>query len=153
MTEQTADTPIRLRWRDADKKVVVEPENEDRFMLTAEQAANACQQHQRIGDFKDQLRELLGRLAQWLRDHRDEIDKAFVTVRDGALLFLVVRSDVRYDAGFEDELTDLDMSIAQDEAFDALSVDVMTLPRCNKVAYEAFLSPEYTLAYEGTSGD
>jgi len=98
--------------------------------------------------FVEQFGSVLGRLAQWLREHAKTFSRAFVTVRESGLLFVVLRDNAGFDPDFEDELTDLDLEIAQNPRFDHIDLNVLSLPRSSKTAYSSFLHPEYTWVFQ-----
>ena len=107
--------PIKLRWQEKNNYVSVIPENKDTFYMTVEKAIQACQAHKNSAVFSNQFNSLLQKLGQWLKIHKDGILYAYVTIRDAGLLFLIVSKSNRYDGFLEDELTDLDVEIAQDK--------------------------------------
>ena len=72
-----------------------------------------------------------------------------ITVRDGGLLFLVVRREAEYEREFEDALTDLDAEIACDEEFDLIRLSVLALPHCPPEAMQSFLGDDnVTLGFQ-----
>jgi len=142
----TKSEPIRLNFREADRKVLVEPENEDRFITTVGQAAVACQVADREARFYFQVRNtLLQKLWDWLRAHRNQVESAFLAVREGGLLFLVVRDAAAYDAVFEDELTDLDLQIAREPGLDLVSLEVGALPKVSRETAISYMGPKAIL--------
>ena len=108
----------------------------------------ACQRHKEITAFQQQFCELLNRLGTWLKANAGKVHKSFVTVRDGGLLFLLVRNSVAFDAELEDALTDLDLATAQDSAFDLIELNVLALPMASEESYRTFLAPSFTWAYD-----
>lgn len=139
--------PIQLQYCEKDRKVVVTPSDNDRFVLSVEEAAMACRSMKQLLVFNDQFEHLLSHLAQWMEDHKSKIKKAFVTVRDAGLMFLLVQNQVRFDGEFEDILSDLDIEIAQNPEYSLIHLSVLALPNCSQEGYESFLSPTYTLEY------
>lgn len=69
--------------------------------------------------------------------------------RNAGLLFLVVMKRKTYDQSFENELTRLDLNVAQEDGFSKIALSVQVLPNCNKENYESFCSSEGTLEYKG----
>jgi len=145
----TAGKPrwIYLDYADGASKVTVTPKNEDRFVMSVRDAAEACQMAHDRDAFVKQFEALLARLAQWLKEHADNFCEAFVTIRDSGLLFVVLRDGARFDANFEDTLTDLDLEIAQDSKFDHIDLNVLSLPKTSETAYSSFLHPEHTWVF------
>lgn len=137
---------MQLDWANEAGQVTVTPHDKSRFIIKVRQAVEACRAAQRADDFAAQLNLLLGQLATWLQD-KTGIESAYLTLRDGDFLFLVVRSECSYDRDFEDSLSDLDLQIAQDADLDLIKVDTMALPRVSDEALRSFLDPHFVLEY------
>jgi hypothetical protein len=146
--------PIRLDYRIKGGNVVVMPNDEDRFTMTIQEAALACKAGVKQLRFGRQFeRTLLPRLGSWMKAHKNKIQKAFLTLGDGRLLFLIVRREVPYDETFENELSDLDISIARDETLDLIRLAVLALPCVSEETYASFLDNRMILEYGGPHGD
>ena len=98
--------------------------------------------------FKDQFDLLVSHLAEWLRDRRSDIRDAYLTVCDTGLLFVVVRNSREYERDFEDSLTDLDIEIANDSAYDLIRMDVLALPDVSEDSVRSFLASGRTFKYQ-----
>src|SRR5262245_24168443 len=109
-----AKTWIQLDCKNSDTRVVVTPEDGDRFAITMELAIQGCKIAGQLDKFNRQLHVLMGHLADWTDRYSDDIDKVYLGLKDDGLLFLVVRKSKRYNREVEDALTDLDIAIAQD---------------------------------------
>ena len=107
-------------------------------MATAD-AARACGAYEQQQRFPAQFQELMARLCRWSQEHSADVGSAYITVRDGGLLFLVVRREAEYDRDFEDALTDLDAEIARDEDLDLVRLSVLALPHCPPESLDSFL--------------
>ena len=152
---QSRKKDIHLNWSDKDKRVIIHPANHDIDIHTVEEVIEAVHAHgkeERVR-VKRQFSDLLGRLGEWASMHAGRIQQAIVTLRDSDLLFLVVMNDVKYDPGFEDELTDLDIKIAQDSDYDRLRLSVLALPKMGKAGISSFIDTNFCLQYEGLDGD
>lgn len=132
-----------LRYEDRNGSVVVTPEDNDRFMITVEAAIRACQAYHQQAVFQLQFKQTLQKLGEWLRAHQQDVGEAYVTVRDAGLLFLVVRRQAEYDSQFEDDLTDLDMQIAQDTELNLIRLSVFAIPPCSHEGVNSFLLKDY----------
>lgn len=123
-------------------KVVVTPENQDRFVLTIRQAAEGCEIVQRESEFRSRFKLLMDRLARWLRDHRDAVHRGYVTFGGGGkLLFVVIRSRKKFDRELTDALSDLDAQIAQSDELGLMEFNSIALPRVSEEEVESFLLP------------
>jgi len=147
-TNHTIDEPLRLKWSEKDGSVLVEGEGGDRFIMKVREVIQACNLKQQTNEFESQFANLKNLLGNWLHQHKDQFHKAFITVRDTRILFLVVTRDKEYDPCLDDMLTDLDMKIVQTPFVSEIPVSVQSLPQCEKDVYESFLSPVIVLEYD-----
>jgi len=136
----------QLVWHEEVGSVVVTPRDQDRFCVKLHKAIEALQKLSRAEEFGKQFRLLMRVVAEWIRG-RPEVAKAYLTLRDGALMLIVVRSTVRYDADFEDALSDLDLRIAEDADLNLIRISSLALPQASDEAVASFLHPEFTLEF------
>ena len=148
MTTKTMESPIQLRWGEKNKRVVVTPEDENRFIVTVEAAIRACNAAVQYSAFEPVFSNLLTHLGEWKRQHEEQILDAYLTVRDAELMFVVVKKTREYDREFEDLLTSLDIGIAQDKDFEMINLSVLGLPKSPTKSVADFLSPQNTLKYD-----
>lgn len=141
--------PIRVKWSDKDRTVLFEPPDENRFTMKVKEVIRACNIHQQSNEFESQFNDLKNILGNWIHGRKDKISKAFVTIRDTRILFLAITKNVEYDRELEDELTELDWTIAHTPLFSAIQLSIQSLPQCDADIYEAFLSPPVILEYIG----
>ncbi|MCK4913303.1 MAG: hypothetical protein KAI59_06835 [Planctomycetes bacterium] len=140
---------IHLKWSQKGGTVIVEDADEDRFCMTIEDAIEACRvydKEKRLA-FRKQFNMLLEFLGSWCYERKGKIQKIFLTIRDAGLLFLVVTKSKIYDEQLEEELTLLDIEIANNEKFSEILLSVQSLPCCNDSNYSSFCYPERTLEY------
>lgn len=147
---QTAkySTPLRLLYREKARRAFIEPEDEDRFTLSVEEAIQACRMFGKFADFQNQYRLLLNHLGQWLHARKDRIDRALLTTRDAGLLLLIITKATTYDSQLESELIALDMEIAQDDKFKLVPLSILALPLCHADGYNSFCGSSNTLEYK-----
>lgn len=150
MKTKAAVKPIQLKFEDAGRRVVVTPDDNDRYLLTVEQAILACNLMERVSGFQPRFEKMLSRLAAWLSDSRGAVDSAYVTIRDAGLLFLVVRKNTEYDREFEDALTELDLAVARDRDTSGITISMLALPKCSNASISGFLHPDYSLQYDAS---
>jgi hypothetical protein len=125
--------------------VTVTPRDADRYAIKMQRAIELLQVGQKIEQFNQQFQLLQNILADWLRQ-RDDILGAYITFRDGLLAFVVVRNVVRYDEQFEDSLSELDMSIANDVDLDLIRLRTISLPCVSDDALTSFLDSSFSLS-------
>jgi hypothetical protein len=140
-------SPIQLNWQEKNSVVTVIPGDEKLFYITIEKAIEACRAKNESVIFINQFMRLLNKLALWNKNHENDISNAFLTVRDANLLFLIVKKSVKFDSEFEDELTDLDIEIAQDKKFNKIKLSVLALPQTDFHSINSFLTPDSTFKY------
>jgi hypothetical protein len=143
VAKQASNEPIRLIFGKKDRKVFVEAENHDRFMMSINEAARACQRATQTGAYKEQCQELLRRLARWLLGRQDKVETAFVSIQEADLLFVVVQKTATYDEDLEEALTDLDIEVANSSEFDLLRLDVQALPSVSEQGCRAFVGEDH----------
>ncbi len=134
--------PVFILYRERDRMVTFEPEDEDRFNMTVNEVIDACRAYDKEGRLRVQRQfpQLLRFLGQWISERRDKIAKALLTVRDAGLLLVTVTHSTQYDDAFEDALTDLALEAAGH--FADLPLDVQSLPKCGPECYLSFCNPE-----------
>ena len=126
--------------------VIVTPEDQDRFFLTVEDAIEACKAHSGFTEFQKTFKDFLTHLAKWIEARREKIKEAYVTVRQNDMLFLVVQTGKAFEWEFEDELTDLDLLIAQETKFKEIRLSVLCIPDAGDDSVFSFLDPTSTLS-------
>jgi hypothetical protein len=130
-----------------DGNIVVTPQDQDRFVIRVGRAIAILQQAAEAEKFRAQFNLLLRMLAEWLKEHQDEIAKAYLTDRDGALAFVVVRKSCEYDDDFEDVISALDFQIANDPDLDLIRMDTIALPSAAEAAITSFIDPGFAFEY------
>jgi len=122
------------------RDVLVCPQDNDKFVLTAENAVRACRAWSQSQLFSVQFRDLLAKLSGWVHVNRDRIYSAQLNIRANDILFVVMQNQVRRDDVMSESLTDLDIEIANSTEFDLITFNVLALPRVEAESAAAFLS-------------
>jgi len=136
--------PIRLHFKSAET-VVVETDEEDRFVILEKEAAQACKQAQQGRQWAEQWREFLHHIHEWCKTHSDVIDVGGVMVGDSALNVLLFIKGHEYNWDIEDIIADLDLDLSQ--KFPACCAEVMQVP--NQPDLKAGISQEELLVVYG----
>ena len=148
MAAEARATPvIELHFEDRDGKVRVVLPDSHVMAMSVETAVHACGAFKNQIIFKDQFDMLLKVLGEWLDDHKAKIKEAHLTVRDSGLLFLVVAKCAEFDSDLEDELTNLDIEIANDNDYDLIDLNVLAIPPANDEAVTSFISKKLAIRY------
>ena len=127
--------PIQLSFREKDGQVVIEPDNQDRYVTTVDEAIKATWQKQFVN--------LLGVVHNWCREHQENVTAAYIAIRDRGLGLFIVTDSKRYDFALADEVTKLDVALCAD--YPNQPVNTMQLPRIPEEGQMAFFDPSSTL--------
>lgn len=150
--DQTAKS-VELDWYAEDETVIVTPRNQRRFEIQKDRAIRALQQEQdKVGDLDQTARQfnlLLERLANWIEARKEKILRGILTLRDGKLLFLVIQETPEYDEDFEDDLSALDVEIANDADLNLIGMDVLALPPASQEGLQSFVNEGCKITYDG----
>ncbi len=134
-------------WSMQGEMITVTPRDHDRFSMRMQVAIELLQKREKRDRVTGQISLLFRQLAAWLKD-RNDIQSAYVTLRDGELAFVVVHDSETYDAEFEDELSDLDIQIANDVDLPDIEMSVFSLPMVSDEALDSFLHTEVQFKLE-----
>lgn len=132
--------PIRLSYRDG--QVMVTPEDQDIFFISAERATEACQdavrREERVARFK---REFLLPLHQWCVAHADRVSVCYLPLPAGHVQVLIVTNSPRFDFELAEEIAALERSLAGA----GWRVGLSQLPNANADSLSTFFKPEGAL--------
>jgi hypothetical protein len=145
---QQASGIVQLNISNKDGLVTVTPSSQDRFNIKVDRAIEACVGAAHEDRFRQQLTLLFKRLASWLLERPSKFTTAFVTLRDGCLLFLVVTRHATYDGAFEDDLSALDIELANDPDLDLITIHTMAIPSVSEVALAGFVKKSVALEFK-----
>lgn len=143
----TTRTTLVLLDEQEDATVTVIPKDRDSFCLTVEEAVAACRFLDRGYSFVRQVADLRDELAHWISERTNVIQSAYISFRSNGILFVVVQKDTRRNKQLVDDLTELDIRIANDDRFALLNVDVLSLPKAPRESLSAFLDDEQFMAH------
>ncbi len=142
MTATTKRPSLILLHETSNRRVVVTPRDNDRFVVTEEQAVRACRAHEKQSQFKGQFEKLVELLRNWSQSHDDKLREASLTVRETDVLFLVVQKEKAFDEQLAADLTELDIEVADDAQYSLIALEVMAIPAVTNESVKAFLSTE-----------
>ncbi|MFA6132929.1 MAG: hypothetical protein WC869_02790 [Phycisphaerae bacterium] len=150
MMDPIKDKPRTIQldyYSEHECKVVVKPKDHDVFMDSLQNVTTACQLGNKSIKFFEQFRLLLQKLAQWLSQRRGLARHAYITLKEGGFLFIVVRLTAEYNRQFEDDLTKLDIEVATDPELDLVNLEVLALPNGSTDSLRSFLDPDTTMEF------
>jgi hypothetical protein len=121
----TAPEPVRLSY--ADGKVIVTPDDQDRFMLSARKAIEACKNAVRLEEeFANFKNNLILPLKAWCERHAAKVSACYLgTPNHRAIPAYVVGGTERYDFELTDEL----VTLADELESNGWCVHVSQVPR------------------------
>lgn len=128
-------------------RVKVLPRDGEEYVVTMQQAVEACGVHGDQLRCADQFKELCATLGQWIQPRIKAIKTAHVTTRGKGILFLVMQREVEFDQELTDELIELDLTIAHDERFDQIEFEVLPVPAVSERSLSAFLATAGGMEY------
>jgi hypothetical protein len=139
---------VQLSHVDGEKQVCVTPKDHDRFALKVDIAIELLKEGIGRERFANQLKVMMRQLSDWIVSHDSEVSRAYLTMRDESLCFLVERKSPRYDADFEDALSDLDIQISDDSDLEGIELYSMAIPPVSDSALESFLHPKFQIRFD-----
>lgn len=139
--------PIQLDWREQGRTVVVCPQDEDRFLMTVQDAAEACRPGQEVLRWRAQLDKLIVYVHEWVKRHVDRVSATYMATADGRLTFFVVPEGTTMDFELSDEIAQLDLEIAHE--FDLCKCEVRQIPGRDYAAIATFLDLERAVVLYG----
>ena len=145
LTEVGSVIELHFENRDGQVRVVL-PDNHI-MAISVEAAVHACRAFTNQILFKGQFDCLLDHLADWIDRHRSAIDEAYLTTRDSGLLFVVVTQSKTFDSAFEDELTALDIEVANDSDYSLIGMNVLAIPPSGDDTTHSFISKKLGIRF------
>ena len=124
------------------KRVVITDENNDRFVLRVEDVIRACRSAEKFEEFANQISDVLDRLAAWLIERADKVDRAYLSLETDCVAFTVVLKTKSFDPDFEDALSLIDLEIAQDQGLNLIHLRSLALPLSSDTTVSSFLTHE-----------
>jgi hypothetical protein len=138
-------SPAKLSFKDGE--VMVTPQDQDIFFISAEKATEACRevirQDQRVSKFKE---EIVVPLGEWRRRHQDKVLACYVLIPDSPVIpVYMVGTSEQYDFELTKELSKL----ASDFDERGWSVHVSQIPRCDADHLAGYFVPDHALQIDG----
>ena len=146
MSIATAQTPIQLNW-DSHGDVVVLARDRERFLLTMQQAAEACARGRQQLVWKEEFDQLLKRVHGWAADRGAMVSSVYVGFLEGQVTFFVVPRGERMDFALSDEIATLEIELYQD--FCNCKGEVRQIPGHTLEALASFVDLEQAILVYG----
>ena len=139
-------TAVEIDWYAEEDRVEVTPRDQQRFELQKDRVIDLLQL---ANHGEKQLLLLLQLLGRWIDRNSAKIANAYLTLRDNTLLFLIISNAPACDDEFEDELSDLDLALANDPDLRLIRLNTLVLPPASPEALDSFFHDEFTLVFRG----
>jgi hypothetical protein len=150
----TQNDPVVLSIGREEDRVLVIPQDRDLFLMRVKEAVEACRIFDRFKvRFEEQLDSLKDKLGEWIEQHSDRVQHAFLTLREDTFWFVVVMQGVRFDDDLEGDLSELVLEIASNPEFSAINFDAQMLPFCSEACYKSFCNPAWSIEYRKRDAD
>jgi len=143
-------TAVEINWYAEEDRVEVTPRDQQRFELQKDRVIDLLQL---ANHGEKQLLLLLQLFGRWIDRNSAKIANAYLTLRDNTLLFLVISNTPTCDDEFEDELSDLDLALANDPDLRLIRLNTLVLPPASPEALDSFFHDEFTLVFRGKRTD
>jgi hypothetical protein len=135
--------PIVIDYDSEAQIVTVIPRDQERFEVQKQRAIEGLQLAKQAEIFGAQLKFLLSRLANWSKAHESKVLRALLTLRDTRLMFLVVSRQVECDDDLEDDITRLDLKVAENSDLDLMRMNVLVLPPASDESIRSFVDRRF----------
>ena len=136
---------VAIDWYDENDEIVVTPRNQLRFTIQKDRAIEALRVVKDAERFTLQFQLLLEKLGRWVKERTSDIQRAIITLQDNSLMFVVVQAENQYHEQLQDDLAELDFSIAQDTDLDLMRLRTVMLPPVDNDGLESFVDPRMVL--------
>jgi hypothetical protein len=149
MTTGSERGTITLLDENSPGTVTLIDKDRDTFCMSVVQVISSVRLASEVRDVVQQVADLRDVLAAWIEKRKNSIHSAYLSFRSDGILFVVMQTGIERDENLATALAELDTQVAQDDRFDLLSVDTLSIPRSSKDAASAFLSSGHVQHYAG----
>ena len=109
---ETAVTPLHINEaRDAERDVVLHPENDDLFVQTGKQVIEACRLNISVELWQHEVSAMFDRVRDWASNRSGRINGCFAAARPTKLVIFVTPTSRVYDFDLADEITSLNRDL------------------------------------------
>jgi hypothetical protein len=143
---QAQQGPIQIDWK-TDGSVSVVGQNRHRFLITMQQAAEACARGHEQLIFAEEFKNVLARVHEWIKLHQASISTAYFAVVERQLVFFISPRSERMDFALSDEISQLEVELYHD--FANVRCEVRQIPGHEPEALRTFLDLEQAILLHG----
>jgi hypothetical protein len=122
--------------------VIVTPDDEDRFVLTAQSAVKACQDHvQQNESIKKFKSEFIRPLMDWCESNAGRIHSTYIPIPIGYVQVFVVGNSERFDFALGEDLANLELQLADA----GWRVSILQIPLSSEEELKTYFDPDGAL--------
>lgn len=126
MATKNRTTPLQLDAAEAERRVLVTTEDEDRFSLTCAQAIEACKIHTSKKVWFEELRSLFSQVNEWAIENKASVRACYAQPRAGLVAVFIVPVKGAFDFELARKIADLDLDLSQE--FPLVPAEVLQIP-------------------------
>jgi hypothetical protein len=133
---------VRIRAND-DAQVVLHHADGDAFVLGADDVVSLCHLAN-IGreETQHQWQLVINHVRDWLKLNDKFVKELYLAPKGGRHLLLAILKEPTFNQELEDNLSDLDLTIARDSRIRLFKIDAIAVPDCGEETITAFLPCE-----------
>lgn len=140
-TTRPSTDPLRIdEAADAERTVVIHPENEDRFVRTGKQVIEACRLDISIEIWRHEFRSVIEHVRAWAAKHARQVQTCYISPRTAKLMLFVVPQGNQFDFDLADEMVMLNRDLMRN--FAVGTVELLQIPATEK---DRFMHPAEAL--------
>ena len=136
------DAPLELSYCSGPNEISVLSEDLDRFSVKKDRAIQVLQADHRREIVEKQFNLIFQIMRKWLPGFKSQIDRAYVTTKNGCLFIVVVSSQAQYDEKLQDAVSDIEYTMSNDVNLDLIRIESIVLPLTSDEALASFMDPK-----------
>ncbi len=126
----------------ADGQVTIVPDNEDRFIMTAQSAVQACQSQEKLKRAVQAFKtEFIAPLFEWVENNKAAVSKIFIPVPSQCIEVYVIGASPSYDFELGKQLSRLEMKLHEE----GWNVSVLQIPQADLEELSTYFDPDSSL--------
>jgi hypothetical protein len=143
---EAGNKPIHIVWTGG--QVVIQPEDNDRFVKSSPWAVDACQSklafERYIQDFKS---EFLSKLFTWCEEHKDRVQACFVKYPpEGHFQVFVVTTSSQFEFELAEPLSDLEYELTENRRWPC---DILQIPNGSPAKLDSYFRKSESIQVYG----
>jgi hypothetical protein len=129
--------------QDADRNVVLHPENDDLFVQTGKQVIEACRLNISVELWQHEVSSMFDRVRHWAAERDDRISGCYATARPTKLVVFVTPTKSTYDFDLADEITMLNRDLLRNFNVGYVELAQVPLDQMDRFVHPQQVRPIY----------